>query len=390
MRGWNRARISARSSSRWADLDTVALAILALGAMSLVLGAVAIRRDRPLCWQFALPAPLPATGEGRFETVLDYRPETGQAHAPAILPRDGGLSVVWFEGSAEAQPDVDIRGVDLIRNGDGWQVSDPAPRLTRAALGRALEPRQLVVTLGNTVAHEAMPGRFFATVVSVGGWAMAAIADVTMSPAGPVTARKLDLSPILNRSFLVKSPMLAYADGSHALPAYFEMGPTFGALVRFDAKGRVRDRRWMRSRRAKVIQPMIVPLDARRALAFLRDFDRSGTLWLCRSADGGQSWSAPEPTSRPNPSAPVAALALGDGRILMAANDDATAPDALILSISGDEGASWREIHRLSGPGALRYPMLRRVGDAIALVHSTGGKRGIAAHIMSASWLAAR
>jgi hypothetical protein len=74
----------------------------------------------------------------------------------------------------------------------------------------------------------------------------------------------------------------------------------------------------------------------------------------------------------------------------MAANDDATAPDALILSISGDEGASWREVHRLSGPGALRYPMLRRVGDVIVLVHSTGGKRGIAAHIMGASWLAAR
>jgi hypothetical protein len=225
--------------------------------------------------------------------VLDYRPSTGQAHAPAILPREGGMSVLWFEGSAEAQPDVDIRGVDLIRHADGWQVSDSAPRLTRTALGRALQPRQLVVTL-------AAPGRLFATVVSVGGWAMAVIADVTLSRTGPVTARKLDLSPILGRSFLMKSPMLAYADGSHALPAYFEMGPTFGALVRFDASGRVRDRRWMRSRHAKVIQPMIVPLDAQRALAFLRDFDRSGTLWLCRSADGGQSWSAPEPTRHPD------------------------------------------------------------------------------------------
>jgi len=371
-------------------LGATQLAILALAALSLVLSVVAIRRDSPLCWRFASPEPLPATGGGQFRTVLDHRPETGQAHAPAIVPQENGVAVLWFQGSAEAQPDVDIWGVDLRRRNGTWQVSDPAPRLTREALGRAMEPRQLVVTLGNTIAHDGKAGHLLATVVSVGGWAMAAIADVAMARAGPVTARKLDLSPILNRSFLVKSPMLACEDGNHALPAYFEMGPTFGALIRFDETGRVRDRRWMRSRPAKAIQPMIVPLDTRRALAFLRDFDRSGRLWLSRSVDGGQSWSAPEQTDRPNPSAPVAALALGCGRILMAANDDAASPDALVLSVSEDEGASWREVHRLTGPGALRYPMLRRTEDEIVLAHSTGGKRGIAAHVFDAGWLAAR
>lgn len=390
MRGWNRARISARSFSGSPELGAVPLAILALAALSLGMSALAIRRDRPLCWRFAPPAPPPATGTGRFRTVLDHRPETGQAHAPAIVPHKDGFAVLWFQGSAEAQPDVDIWGTVLRRQGEAWHASGPAPHLTRPALGRAMEPRQLVVTLGNVIAHAGRPGHLLATVVSVGGWAMAAIADVAMGRDGPVRARKLDLSPILNRSFLVKSPMLAYEDGSHALPAYFEMGPTFGALVRLDAAGRVRDRRWMRSGRAKVIQPMIVPLDARRALAFLRDFDRSGSLWLSRSEDGGQSWSAPERTGRPNPSAPVAALALGCGRILMAANDDAAAPDALVLSVSEDDGAHWRDIHRIAGPGALRYPMLGRAGDEIVLVHSTGGKRGIAAHVFDAAWIAAR
>ncbi len=371
-------------------MDLVPLAILALAALSLGLSAAAIRRDRPLCWRFTLPDPLPETGNGQFCTVLDHRPETGQAHAPAIVPREDGVSVLWFQGSAEAQPDVDIWGVDLRRQGDTWQASEPEPHLTRKGLGRALEPHQLVVTLGNTMSQDGAPGHLLATVVSVGGWAMAAIADVTMSRDGPVTASKLDLSPILNRSFLVKSPMLAYEDGSYALPAYFEMGPTFGALVRFDDAGRVRDRRWMRSRRAKVIQPMIVPLDAQRALAFLRDFDRSDVLWLSRTEDGGQDWSAPEPTGHYNPSAPVAALSLGDGRLLMAANAEAASPDALILSVSDDEGTSWREIHRLTGPGAMRYPMLRRVGGEIVLVHSTGGKHGVAAHVFDAAWVAAR
>lgn len=359
-------------------------------ALSLGLSVLAIRRDWPLVWRFSVPEHLPVTSEAHFRTVLDHRPEKGQAHAPAIVPKGDGFAVLWFQGSAEAQPDVDIWSVDLKREGSGWHVSEPAPHLTRTVLGQAMEPRQLVVTLGNTIAHDGRPGHLLATVVSVGGWAMAAIADVAMSHTGPVTARKLDLSPILNRSFLVKSPMLAFEGGSHALPAYFEMGPTFGALVRFDETGRVRDRRWMRSRRAKAIQPMIVPLDALRALAFLRDFDRSNTLWLSRSEDGGQTWSDPEPTDRPNPSAPVAAMALGDGKLLMAANDDDGAPDTLILSVSEDEGESWREIHRLTGPGALRYPMLRRVGEEIVLVHSTDGKRGIAAHVFGAGWLATR
>lgn len=371
-------------------MGTLALAILALGLLSLGLGAWSVRRDRPPCWRLARPAPVPVSGPGRFETVFEHSLAEGQAHAPAICERPDGFAVIWFEGSAEAQPDVDIHGVEVARRDGGWRVSGPAPVLTRGDLAAVLEPAQLVVTLGNTIEHEGAPGHLLATAVSVGGWAMASVADVAMGRGGAVRARRLDLSPLFNRSFLVRSPMLAYADGTHALPAYFEMGPTFGALVRLDERGRVRDRRRMRAQGTRVIQPMIVALDERRALAFLRDFDRSGVLWLSRTADGGQSWSAPARTARANPSAPVAALSLGRGEILMAANDDPGAPDSLILSLSRDEGTTWREIHRIAGPGMLRYPMLRRAGEEIVLVHSTNAKRGIAVHVFDAAWVARR
>lgn len=368
------------------------LGILALAGLSIALSAVAIWRDHPLNWRFALPEPVHSTDAPRFETVFDYTAETGQAHAPAIVLHEDGFSVLWFEGSEEAQADVDIHQIMLWRGAGTWEPGEPAPVITRGRLAGVFEPRQLVVTLGNTIENEAINDRLFATVVSVGGWAMASVADVRMGRSGPDWARKLNLSPFLNRSFLVKSPMVDYADGSKALPAYFEMGSTYGALVRMDDGGRVRDVRRMAGKGMKPIQPMIVPLDETRAVAFLRDFDPSRELLISRTEDGGQSWSEVASTDIPNPSAPVAALALGGGRILMAANDDPNGGDGLRLLLSEDEGISWQGFHILerNGSGA-RYPMLRRLpGDEIALAYSVGNKRGIRAIVFNEAWVAAQ
>ena len=364
------------------------LGILALAGLSIALSAVAVWRDQPLSWQFAVPDIAPHEAAPRFEKLFDYTAPSGQAHAPAIVLRDSGFSVLWFEGSQEAQADVDIHQVTLRRGSDGWSHDTPAPLVTRGGLSDVFEPRQLVVTLGNTIENEAARAHLYATVVSVGGWAMASVADVKMGGDGPQSARKLNLSPFLNRSFLVKSPMIAYADGSRALPAYFEMGRTYGALVRLDRRGRVRDMRRMNGA-GKPIQPMVVGLDAHRAVAFLRDFEPNGRLLISRTEDGGQSWSEVTATDMPNPSAPVAALALRDGRILMAANDDAEGGDRLRLVLSQDGGMTWQPFHTLEpNGGGARYPMLRRLPEGeIALVYSQGSKRGIRAFVFNDAWV---
>jgi predicted neuraminidase len=370
-------------------LGALHLGILALALVSVVLSGYAVWRDRPLEWRFAVPAAVEPVGAPVFEWVFDYKVPEGVAHAPAILVEDDAARIAWFEGSAEAQPDVDIHSVELTRGPEGWEAGEVAPYFTRETLGAAMEPRQLVVTLGNVVENEAKDASVYATVVSVGGWAMASIANVQMGDDGPVSARKLNLSPFLNRSHLVKSPMVGYADGSHALPAYFEMGGTHGTLVRFGPEGRVRDTRRIAGP-AKMIQPMIVPLDETCAVAFLRDFDRSDRVWLSRTRDGGQSWSVAEMTEMANPSAPVAAVGLGDGRILMLANDVEGAGDLRLL-VSEDEGATWRVVTVLEPDEAgARYPMLRRVGDEFLLTYSHGQKRGIRMVAFNAAWVAAQ
>lgn len=368
------------------------LAILALALLSICLSAVAITRQQQLNWRFAVPEVMATDVAPKFTTIFDYTAPTGQAHAPGVVLDGDRFTIVWFEGSEEAQADVDIHAAHFARAGETWQASEPAPYATRAALSEAFEPQQLVVTLGNTIQNEAATNALYATVVSVGGWAMASVADVRMGPDGPVSARKLNLSPLLNRSHLVKSPMVEYADGSHALPAYFEMGSAYSVLARMDAAGRVVDTRRMPAKSVKAIQPMIVPLDENRAVAFLRDFDPSWKLWISRTDDGGQTWSEVTATDIPNSSAPVAALSLGGERILAVMNDDAERRHELRVSLSEDGGNSWRMIHRLrDDAGDARYPMLRRLptGD-ILLTYSHSTKRGIRAHILNDAWVAAQ
>ncbi|WP_135505968.1 exo-alpha-sialidase [Roseovarius aestuariivivens] len=364
------------------------IAIAGLAGLSVILSLWALRRDSPPVWRFAMPAPVAMTpGAARIETLFDYAIETGQAHSPTIVMGEGGFDVLWFEGSAEAQADVDIHHAAFRQFPEGWQTVAHGPRMTRAGLGKAMDPHQLVVTLGNTVENEARPGGVFATVVSVGGWAMASVADVTLGEAGPQAARKLNLSPFLNRSHLVKSPMVAFEDGSFGLPAYFEMGAAHGVLVRFDARGRVRDTARMAGA-GKPIQPMIVPLDQGHAVAFLRDFEPSGRLLVSRTADGGRYWSPVAPTDLPNPSAPVAALNLGDGQILMAANDDPAGGDRLSLLMSQDGGESWRVLEVLEENGAgARYPVLRaQPGGGLILAYSVGNKTGLRVRLLQGDW----
>ncbi|MEL7396123.1 MAG: hypothetical protein AAFN44_07105, partial [Pseudomonadota bacterium] len=90
------------------------------------------------------------------------------------------------------------------------------------------------------------------------------------------------------------------------------------------------------------------------------------------------------------PSSPVAALGLGEGRILLAMNDLEDAPNDLRLVLSEDESQSWRELTRFRGEGALRYPMLRRLSSGeILLSYSKGNKQGVVVHLFNQEWVEA-
>lgn len=376
-----------RPSNRCENL--IGPALIALVAISAILSVIAIRRHRPLCWDFLTEAATLSKSEPQFETVLDFAPSSGIAHSPAIMSQPVGFRVLWFQGSNEAVPDVRIMSSDIAYGPEGWRASQPEPFITSPELGQVFQPAQLVVTLGNMVQNPARPDSVFTTVVSVGGWAMASIAEVILANGRIATASKLNLSPLLNRSHLVKSPTNAYTDGSHALPAYFEMGSAHSVLVRTDQEGRVADRRLMRGKGLKPIQPMIVALDQNRAIAYLRQFGGGEPVLISRTDDGGQSWSSVERSGIPNADGPVAALPLADGRLLMAMNDLPDEPNVLRLTVSDDLGQT-RSLVRLFGDAneATRYPLLQRLPSGeIVLTYSTNSSKGIHAHVFNDAWV---
>ena len=350
---------------------------IAAAIVALALGGIWLR-PAPV-WQFALSEGA-AVGTGSFfQTVFTYASPVGTAHSPALRVRDDGFDIFWFDGTAESKQDVRILGTTVSK---ATADRDIREILTTSRMSSMLSPPQRVLVLGNTISDQA--SGHIATVVSAGGWAAATLTHVTDG-----TARKLNLSPILNRSHLAKSPVIDMQGGMTLIPAYFEMGNGYGVAALVDADYRVRAQAAIPTDSA-AIQPMIVPTSPQNAVAIFRRFDKTTDRLLASwTDDGGKSWTRTKALTLPNPDAPVAAVRLSDGRILMLYNDAADRADTLRFAVSSDGGRTWQPGRRLDGPGkgALRYPMMMVLGNGrIAATYSTGSKSGIVAHEFSADW----
>jgi hypothetical protein len=369
------------------------LALLACSISALLTAFVAVT-DQPLSWEFSISDPPAASAEPLFATVFDYESSPASAHSPSISIFEDRARILWFEGTRESHEDVVINSVEIVpeTTSTGWKATQRDEFVDRHVLAEKTLPRQDIWSLGNTVQFTPGSEAVLATVVSVGGWAAASIAVVEFAGEDVSQVRKLHLSPMLNRSHLVRNSTLQYADQSVAIPAYFEMGNAFGELVRLDQAGRVADKRRITQGRLG-IQPEIVVLGTHDAVALLRNINRTPDgLMASWTEDGGQSWSPPKPLGLPNPNSPVAAIRLSDGRILMAFNDDPVRNNILALATSSDDGLSWERVAVLeSGGGDVRYPDFARLPDgSLLLAYSFGSKKGIRAHVLNMAWIDAQ
>lgn len=358
--------------------------------LSGTVGAIHVARSTNLVWEFAVTAPvLTAQENPRITTVFNYASSAGTAHSPAIILHPDGFSLVWFDGTRESHKDVVIKQTRFAKSDAGWANSDPEVYFDKETLSQKTTPRQIILSLGNTIQYGDEQNAALATIVSIGGWAAASIALIDFEEAGPSNVHKLSLSPFLNRSHLVRAPTISYKDGSVAIPAYMELGNAYGELVRLDKNGYVRDKRRMSQGRF-AIQPVIVPFDAHTAIALMRNFDEhSDRLIATWTKDGGQSWTPASLLDVPNPNAPVAAISLSSGDLLMAFNGSATDAHALHLAVSKDQGHTWKTMRTLDqDEGNSRYPAMSRLPDGdILLTYSVGSKRGIKALVFNESWV---
>ncbi len=209
-----------------------------LFATSIALAVAADTSENLTDQSFIFQAPVGPGGAPKFENVLDLSSKPLVMHAPHIVT---GITtqILWFQGSREAVPDVEIWAVDFDTS--KGKLADAFGLFRRQSLTQAMAPRQPVLILGNTIQKEpGVPNTYLATVVSLGGWAAASVAQVNMQNGTAVVARKLPLSPFLNPSTLVRNSAIHLGGGDLLVPAYHEMAGAFGLLVRLGQDGRVR------------------------------------------------------------------------------------------------------------------------------------------------------
>ena len=113
------------------------------------------------------------------------------------------------------------------------------------------------------------------------------------------------------------------------------------------------------------IQPSLVRRRDGSLIAYMRDNGPPPKRILTStSKDDGLTWTPAEDTQLPNPGASVEAIGLKDGRWLLVYNDLESGRHSLAVSLSDDEGASWKWTRHLeSGKGRYHYPSVIQAKD---------------------------
>ena len=278
---------------------------------------------------------------GRSESLLPS--PCVQNHAAFLAPGPQALSCLWFGGSLEGKSDISIYRSTL--GADGW---GPAERLTddpdrseqNPVLFDAPDGRRLLL-------HTAQPGGDQdACVVR-----MRALDAERMDALDAERMRAIGAAPhdlALPRGTFIRGPVHVREDGAWLLPL-FRCVPQPGArwtgshdtaalAISQDAGETWREVEVPGS--IGSVHMTLVPLGDGRLAAFYRR-RQADFVHRSESADGGESWSAPEPTDVPNNNSSITVIRLRDGRVAMACNpvNAAMHPDQRRASLYDELGA---------------------------------------------------
>lgn len=242
------------------------------------------------------------------------------ASSVAALP-DGRLMAVWFAGSREGAADVQVRGSRYDPDTAEW--GKELILATREATQIATQKH--IRKLGNPVIAMAPDNRLwlFYVSVSIGGWAGSAINAMYSDDLGESwsTPKQLVTTPFLNISTLVRNAPVFHSDGTIGLPVYHEFLGKFAEYLYISPTGEVLDKSRI-SKGKHSLQPTVVPMDERKAVAMLRYAGETHHRVLAsHTEDAGQTWSEPYPLDPANPNSSLAAVATPNHGLLVALND---------------------------------------------------------------------
>ncbi|PKM29709.1 MAG: hypothetical protein CVV07_08380 [Gammaproteobacteria bacterium HGW-Gammaproteobacteria-11] len=284
----------------------------------------------------------PISAEPVFERRFVSSDMDDFVHSSSITALPGGdLLSVWFAGTREGAADVQIRlaRFDAATGEWGDEQVVATREMTREAVGKPIRK------LGNPVIAFAPDQRLwlFYVSVSLGGWAGSAINTMVSDDQGVSWSepRQLVTSPFINISTLVRSAPVFHQDGSIGLPVYHEFLGKFPEYLYLDANGYVVDKFRMVDG-THSLQPTIVPLDEKRAIALLRYAgEEEGHVLATLTDDAGQSWSDEFAVAPWNPNSSLAAVRSHRDTLLVAQNNLTDGRFRLTLDEASFSLSSW-------------------------------------------------
>ncbi|MBY0379256.1 MAG: exo-alpha-sialidase [Burkholderiales bacterium] len=310
-------------------------------------------------------------GSFLFESTLIPQPKyllASHSSTLEVLP-DSSLIALWFAGSGEGKPDVNI-WQSFYRDGK-W--TEAVAVITRKSIEN--NTRMFIKKVGNPVVYRGLNNvlHLFVVSVGVGGWSGSSINHLISYDNGARwgLARKLILSPVFNISTLIRTAGITLSDGGFYLPVYFEAGSTYSELLYFTQDGNLVKQ--LRLNYANhLIQPSMVAISEESAFIYFRNHTvNNSTLLMQNTVNGGKTWSEVKPTNLSNQDSSIATANLGDGRVLMVHNQG-NGRGKLILSVS-DNGVQWRTLYILESGrnnSEFSYPSIQVHGNIVDVLYT--------------------
>lgn len=332
-----------------------------------------------------------------FQGEFIFPPQGEHAHSSSIVETpEGDLLVCWFQGSGERSAnDVRVNGARLKKGGKNWSsvflmadtynlpdcnpvlfidqqqklwmfwIAVQANRWERSLLkyrtstnykgeGAPVWNWQDVITL--------QPGDVFAETIEKGFKALNRDEGLWAEYALPFTEQiiKAAKDPVKRQTgWMTRTHPITLPGGRILLPLYSD-GFNLSLVAYSDDRGKT----W---RAGKPIvgfgpnQPSIIRKNDGTLVAYMRDDgDAPYRVLKCTSADDGETWSWARDIDIPNPGSSLEVIRLRNGHWVMVYNDTEDGRYSLAVSLSDDEGATWKWMKHLEktakSQGSFAYP----------------------------------
>ena len=115
------------------------------------------------------------------------------------------------------------------------------------------------------------------------------------------------------------------------------------------------------------IQPAVLRREDGTLVAYMRENGPRNRIRVCHSQDDGLTWGEVTESDLPNPGSGLDGLRLASGKRLLVYNDTTSGRNSLAVSLSNDDGRTWRHTQHLEKheSGSYHYPAVTQGADGM-------------------------